>query len=386
VTTQDQRAARRWLRAWKLCRRLPEPLAFALGRLGGVAWYRADRRRREALRDNLGHVLGPDASAAAVERAVRRGFASYGRYWVEAFRLEDLSPAEVKRRMDFEGREHLDGAVASGRGVIFAAPHIGNWDFGAAWLGASSYPASAVVERLRPAELFERFAAYRRALGIDILPLEDGSETLRAILRVLRAGRLALLVCDRDLTGGGLPVTMFGAPTTMPGGPASLAVKTGALVLPCAVYQSPRRGRWLAVCRPPLEATPSGDARADALDLTRRLAAEFELLIARAPEQWHVLSRYWRTTEAAAPVQSLPPGGLPLRSMSPPDPLLTGGLPLGFAWPPVARVRASLLSPPDPLLTGGLPLGFAWPPVARVRASLLSPPDPHRPRPARTAS
>jgi KDO2-lipid IV(A) lauroyltransferase len=126
---------------------------------------------------------------------------------------------------------------------------------------------------------------------------------------VLRAGRLALLVCDRDLTGGGQPVTMFGAPTTLPGGPASLALKTGALVLPCAVYQSRRRGRWLAVCRPPLEAASSGDARADALDLTGRLAAEFELLIARAPEQWHVLSRYWRTTAtdpgpAAAPSQA----------------------------------------------------------------------------------
>jgi lauroyl/myristoyl acyltransferase len=342
VTTRDQRAARRWLRAWQVCRRLPEPLAFALGRLGGVAWYRADRRRREALRDNLRHVLGRDAPAATVERAVRRGFASYGRYWVEAFRLEDLPPGEVTRRMEFEGREHLDGALASGRGVIFAAPHIGNWDFGAAWLGASGYPASAVVERLRPAELFERFAAYRRALGIDILPLEDGSETLRAILRVLRAGRLALLVCDRDLTGGGLPVTMFGAPATMPGGPASLALKTGALVLPCAVYQG-RRGRWLAVCRPPLEARPSGDARADAIDLTRRLAAEFELLIARAPEQWHVLSRYWRSGEAVAPADPLSSGGLPLRSMSPPDPRSPEGLPL----------RPS--SPPDPLPGPGGP-------------------------------
>ncbi len=113
------------------------------------------------------------------------------------------------------------------------------------------------------------------------------------MLRTLRAGRLAALVCDRDLTGGGLPVTIFGAPATMPGGPASLALKTGALLLPCAVYQA-RRGRWLAVCRPPLEARPSGDARADAAALTQRLAGEFETLIARAPEQWHVLSPYWR--------------------------------------------------------------------------------------------
>jgi phosphatidylinositol dimannoside acyltransferase len=337
VTTPEARAARRWLRAWQACRRLPEPVAFAFGRLGGIAWYLADRRRREALRDNLRHVLGPEASAATLERVVRRGFASYGRYWVEAFRLEDLANDEVVRRLDFEGREHLDGALAAGRGVIFAAPHIGNWDFGAAWLAVNGYPASAVVERLRPAELFERFAAYRRALGIEVLPLEDGSETLRAVLRTLRAGRLALLVCDRDLTGGGLPVTMFGAPTTLPGGPASLALKTGALVLPCAVYQARRRGRWLAVCRPPLAARPTGDARADAAELTRRLAAEFELLIARAPEQWHVLSRYWRRLPRREGDPHTEAGDS--RPWSQPHPLPRGeGSP---SSPPVDRATAS---------------------------------------------
>jgi lauroyl/myristoyl acyltransferase len=71
---------------------------------------------------------------------VRRGFASYGRYWVEAFRLEDLTPAEIRGRLRIEGREHIDTALAAGRGAIFASPHIGNWDAGGAWLAASRLP------------------------------------------------------------------------------------------------------------------------------------------------------------------------------------------------------------------------------------------------------
>jgi lauroyl/myristoyl acyltransferase len=302
VTPNSQAASRRWLAAWKLCRRLPEPLAYALGRLGGLVSYRLDRRRREALRDNLAQVLGPSVSRRALERAVRRGFASYGRYWVEAFRLEDLAPAEIRRRLRIEGREHIDQALAEGRGAIFASPHIGNWDAGGAWLAASGYPATAVVERLRPVELFERFAAYRRALGLELVPLEDGGETLRGVLRALRAGRLACLVCDRDLTGGGLEVRMFGAAATMPGGPASLALKTGAALLPCSVYHDRRPGHWRAVVHPPLAPEPSGDERKDVAALTQRLANEFEGLIAAAPEQWHVLSRYFR--ERGSPVGS----------------------------------------------------------------------------------
>jgi lauroyl/myristoyl acyltransferase len=293
VTPNSQAAGRRWLLAWKLVRRLPEPVAYALGRAGGRAFYRLDAGRRAALRDNLRHVLGP-VGPAELEAAVRRGFATYGRYWVEAFRLEDLPAEAIRRRLRLEGREHLDAAVAAGRGVVFASPHLGNWDAGGAWLAASGYPATAVVERLRPAELYERFAAYRRALGLELLPLDDGSETMRGVLRALRAGRVVGLVCDRDLTGGGLPVRLFGAATVMPGGPASLALRTGAALLPCAVYHDRRPAHWRAVIRPPLRQEPTGDARADVLALTQRLADEFERLIADAPDQWHVLSHHWR--------------------------------------------------------------------------------------------
>jgi lauroyl/myristoyl acyltransferase len=269
VTPNSQAATRRWLVAWELCRRLPEPVAHAAGRLGGRAAYRLDRRRRQALRGNLAQVLGPAVGPRALERTVRQGFASYGRYWVEAFRLEDLAPAEIRRRLRIEGREHIDRALAEGRGAIFASPHIGNWDAGGAWLAASGYRATAVVERLRPAELFERFAAYRRSLGLELVPLEDGGETLRSVLRALRAGRLACLVCDRDLTGGGLEVRMFGAPATMPGGPASLALKTGLRrraqgrggphPAPGRRVRGPDRRRPRAVARPqPLLPLPGG--------------------------------------------------------------------------------------------------------------------------------
>jgi lauroyl/myristoyl acyltransferase len=294
-------ASRRWLAAWKLVGKLPEPVALALGGVGGRAYLYLERERRDALEANLGQVLGLHPGSRRLRRAVRRGFISYGRYWVEAFRLEDLSAAEIRERLRIEGREHIDTALAAGRGAIFASPHIGNWDAGGAWLAASGYPATAVVERLRPAELYERFAAYRRALGLELLPLDDGSETLRGVIRALRANRLACLVCDRDLTGGGLEVRLFGAPAVMPGGPASIALKTGAPLLPCSVYHDRRPGRWRAVVHPPLRPEPTGDTRKDTLALTQRLADEFEGLIAAAPTQWHVLSRYFRPEGSGEP-------------------------------------------------------------------------------------
>ena len=142
---------------------------------------------------------------------MRRGFASYGRYWVEAFRLEDLTAAEIRERLRIEGREHIDTALAGGRGRSSPAPTSATGTpAGPGWPPSATRPRP-VVERLRPAELYERFAVYRRALGLELLPLDDGTETLRGVIRALRASRLACLVCDRDLTGGGLEVRLFGA-------------------------------------------------------------------------------------------------------------------------------------------------------------------------------
>jgi lauroyl/myristoyl acyltransferase len=266
----------------------------SLGAFGGYLYYRLDERRRAALRANLRQVLGPDASEATVERVVRRGFYCYGRYWAEAFRLENLSQQDIRDRFTIVGQDHIDAALARGRGVIFAVPHVGNWDAGAAWLVSQGYQVTAIAERLKPEVLFDRFVEYRRALGMEILPLDNGSESMRGVLRALRAGRLVALVCDRDLTGHGLPVEMFGALAAMPGGPASLALKTGAALLPSVVYHDQRGGRWVGAVRPEITVEPSGDPRADAQLLTQRLAKEFEGFIARHPEQWHVLSRFWR--------------------------------------------------------------------------------------------
>jgi KDO2-lipid IV(A) lauroyltransferase len=285
----------------------------SLGAFGGYLYYRLDERRRVALRANIRQVLGPDASEATVERVVRRGFYCYGRYWAEAFRLENLSQEDIRRRFRLEGREHLDAALARGRGAIFAVPHVGNWDAGAAWLVSQGYQVTTIAERLKPEVLFDRFIEYRRALGMEILPLDNGSESMRGVLRALRAGRLVALVCDRDLTGHGLPVEMFGALAAMPGGPASLALKTGAALLPSAVYHDRRAGRWVGAIRPEISVEPSGDPRADAMLLTQRLAKEFEGLIAKHPEQWHVLSRYWRgipvVADPSVAAELVPPAG-----------------------------------------------------------------------------
>jgi KDO2-lipid IV(A) lauroyltransferase len=125
---------------------------------------------------------------------------------------------------------------------------------------------------------------------MEIVPL--GPDVATTVLRSLRDNRLACLVSDRDLTGDGVPVPFFGETTTLPAGPATLALRTGAALLPAAVYFRPGRGHH-GVIRPPVPIARAGRLRDDVVRITTQLAQEFEDLIRAAPEQWHLMQPNW---------------------------------------------------------------------------------------------
>lgn len=250
----------------------------------------ASPAQRAQVGRHLQRVHGGRLGPLALRRAVRQCFESYGRYWAESFRVSELSAAEIDAAMSYEGIGHVEAGLAAGRGVILALPHLGAWDFAGAWLGrCRGIPVTAVVEPLEPPELFEWFAEMRRTLRMTIVPL--GPDAGSAVLSALHANRVVALLCDRDLVGTGVEVDFFGERTTLPAGPVTLGIRTGAPVLPTAVYFEGSRHR--AVVRPPLALEREGTLRQDVARLTQQLARELESLIRRAPEQWHLFQPNW---------------------------------------------------------------------------------------------
>lgn len=273
-----------------VARALPAPAAAGLASGLGSIFARTMKDRRAVVERNLERVAGHPLDRRALQRGVAEAFHSYALYWMESFRLPDVSAAELDARMTYDGYQGIVDAVAEGRGLIVALPHLGGWDFGGAWLASQGYPATVVVEALDPPELFEWFADFRRSLGLTIVP--HGREAGTAVLKTLRAGGIVGLVCDRDLEGNGVEVSFFGEKTTLPGGPATLALRTGAVLLPAAVYFE-GRGHHRGVVLPPIDTTRTGKLRDDVTRITQDLAYALEDLIRRAPEQWHLMQPNW---------------------------------------------------------------------------------------------
>lgn len=285
---------------------LPDTVADGLARAAGFGAAHASPERRAQVERNLRRVNGPGFGGLALRRAVDATFESYARYWAESFRLPGTSPEVLDAGMSYEGLGRIDEGLAKGNGVILALPHLGGWEWAGFWVAAvRRQPITVVVEALDPPELFEWFVDLRRSLGMTIVPL--GPEAGTAVLKTLKEGGIVALVCDRDISGGGVEVEFFGERTTLPSGPATLALRTGAPLLPTAVYFRDGGGH-LAVARPPVPVERTGKFRDDVTKVTQALAGELESLIRHAPEQWHLMQPNWPSDHVGASPPDTPEG------------------------------------------------------------------------------
>ncbi|QIS13556.1 phosphatidylinositol mannoside acyltransferase [Nocardia arthritidis] len=277
---------------WRMVRALPERTA------RGLFDWGADRSVRNGgpiqLRRNLSRVLGvtPDE---VPDELIRASMRSYARYWREAFRLPSMDHSAIDYYVG--GLEHLDAALAQGRGVILCLPHSGNWDMAGVWLVQHYGTFSTVTERLRPESLFKRFMAYRESLGFEVFPLTGGEQPpFGQLADRLRQNKIVCLMGERDLTGKGVPVTFFGERTWMPAGAARLAAETGAALVPVHgwyIVEDDGRENWGLKTESPIDVSV-GVAAA-----TQALADRFAANIAEHPADWHMLQPLWESDLSA---------------------------------------------------------------------------------------
>jgi len=282
---------------WKAICRVPEPLArWAFTEVADIAWRRQGRgiQRLEA---NLRRVvdyesLDPEEAGQRLRTLSREVMRSYARYWLEVFRLPVIPVERILDGMHIEGpgEQTAFAHMKAGRGVIFALPHMGNFEHAGAWInerGAGSF--TTVAERLRPESVYEAFVKFRESLGMEVLPLTGKQSPFGILAQRLRAGGLVCLVSDRDLKESGVEVTLFGERAKI-ASVAGLAVHTGAALMPVATWFEGETD-WGAHIYDEIPVPATGDRKEKVQVMSQQLADIFEQAIKEHPQDWHMLQR-----------------------------------------------------------------------------------------------
>jgi KDO2-lipid IV(A) lauroyltransferase len=286
---------------WGLVCRLPESVARALFKFGADIAWRREGGGVQVLEGNLVRVLRTTSDFTesdpefgqelrALSRAVMR---SYARYYLEAFRLQVIPDEQIQAGMHVN-QENVDLTLQhlkAGRGVIYALPHMGDFEQAGRWVilaGAGSIVAPA--ERLNPESVFQKFLAFREGLGMEIVPTSGGPHPFGVMAQRLRAGKLVTIVADRDLSDTGVEVDFFGEKALLPAGPAALAVQTGAALMPvsCSFVGE---DEWAAHVYDEIPVPAAGTRKEKIAAMTQALATVFEQAIREHPEDWHMLQK-----------------------------------------------------------------------------------------------
>jgi phosphatidylinositol dimannoside acyltransferase len=276
---------------WSVVCRVPESWArWAFRTAADIAWRRQGPRV-QVLEANLRRVLGPATGGGQLRALSRDSMRSYARYWLEIFRLPVIPAARLIAGMRDEGNvQAAFGHITDGRGVVFALPHMGNWDQAGAWIinrGAGSF--TTVMERIKPESVYERFVGFREGLGMEVLPASGGSRPFGVLAQRLRAGKVVCLPCDRDVTGSGIEVEFFGERAHMMAGPAALAAQTGAALIPVSLWFD--GDGWGVHFYDEIPVPPDGDRKQKVAAMTQQIARAFEDGITAHPADWHMLQR-----------------------------------------------------------------------------------------------
>jgi predicted exporter/lauroyl/myristoyl acyltransferase len=276
-----------WRIGLMLGRYLPRRTAAFLARMCAAIYWALARQRREIVMANLRPVTG-DADA---RRDARRLFEQF------ALKLADLWRYEsgVKQKhwfSNWQGWDHFAAAHAHGRGVLLVTPHLGNWEFGGAFLVERGYRLLVLTQAEPDEQLTKIRSASRSRWGVETLVVGDNPFAIVEIIKCLQAGAAVALLVDRPPAPTAVTVQLFGRPFSASIAAAELARASGCAILPVVMVRG--EDGYEARIHPEIhyDRAAIGD-RAGRIRLTQEIVRAFETPIRQNLTQWFHFVPIW---------------------------------------------------------------------------------------------
>jgi Kdo2-lipid IVA lauroyltransferase/acyltransferase len=270
----------------------PRTLYWIADRLAAIG-YRCFRDFRHRSVANLRIALGDRVSAVVIDAMAQRSLRNFFRSCVELLIAIESSDDEMRKQITLVGRENLDAALAKGNGVLVLSAHLGNFFLVGSRLAVEGYATSVLVNQPRDGSFAKLVDAYRLKIRQQTIHARPRRAALRELSGILRKNQLAIVIVDEFRNGSGVEVPFFGGTVISRRGPATLALRTGAAIVPVYLIRQPDDGLKLIV-EPELELDRSAKGSTEVQENTARVARWLERTVRDNPDLWNWMNiRYW---------------------------------------------------------------------------------------------
>lgn len=280
----------------RVIERLPYAHLVRAGRLLGRIGRRLPLHYIPVARANMRLCL-PELAPAERERLLDRHFEALGISLCESAMSWWSSDARIAALARVEGLEHLEQALAAGRGAIILTAHFTTLEIGARILNAA-HPMNVLYRppknRLLAYIAHSNRNTYKRGEKLGTIERDD----IRGMVRALRRNEPVWYAPDQSFRNKGAEmVPFFGIPAATNVATSRLAQLTGAAVLLYSHERLPHGQGYRVVLSAPLEHYPGPSAQADALRFNHFIEAE----VRRIPEQYWWIHRRFKGLSADYP-------------------------------------------------------------------------------------
>ena len=279
-------------RAWTLAKFLA--VAFPLSFCYKVAEFFADIHYLFALEDrkniayNLKIALQIE-DKKVINKYAKNIFRNFAKYLIDFLRMSKINKKYILNRIKIEGRENLDKALSSGKGVIILTAHLGNWELGGGVVGRLGYPLNAIALNHKNTKVNDFFLNQRACCNVTVIPI--GSH-LKRCFNVLRNNELLAIVGDRDFSSSGIKANFFGKETILPKGPAVFSIKTGAPIVPTMIIRT-KDNTHRVIFEEPVLPDVESDKKKRVRNTVEKYILVIEKYIRAFPDQWSVFRKMW---------------------------------------------------------------------------------------------
>jgi Kdo2-lipid IVA lauroyltransferase/acyltransferase len=284
--------------------RAPYPIARLFGTTIGLMFHSVDGAHRRLAVSQL-RAAFPLRSEAECRAIARQTFVHFGQSLVMVLRVSTFAPERLLETVEVEGAEHIRSALTGGNGAIVFSGHFGYWELHGLTHALVLSPMSVLARPLDNRLLHDLLERMRRATGNTVIYRQGA---LRRVLRALNANECVAILIDQHIQGAdAVPVDFFGRPAATTSALATLALRTGAPLVPAFAIPLPN-GRCRLVYEPAVE-VPLGTVEDPVLELTQRCTDVLEMYVRRYPHLWLWMHRRWRDVSSIEPVPGMFPAG-----------------------------------------------------------------------------
>lgn len=276
----------------RLISMLPLPAAMAFARILGLLWYYVVPIRRKLAMENINRALGNELTEAEQKKAVRELFVNFCMYLIEVIRIPHMTLEENEEQVQIDGWEHMEKALAKGKGVILVATHVDNVDLGGCSMAMRGAPIAVVVRKMgKTAEEF--ISSVRSNTGVTIISAKGTGGVIKDLLA---ENKIVTIVIDQHLARyRSIVCDFFGTWASTTPAPTRFGYETGAPLIPGVIQRKKTPGHHHVRIFPEFKLeSPYTDQEDNVRHNTERLNRMVESWIREVPNQWWWFHKRWK--------------------------------------------------------------------------------------------